>query len=386
MDDKEILRRVIQGFELIPAKQGFGHPYVTKSGAATPELAKRITTWINQNFPQSHIIASYEGAYKTINFRKVMAEHLIVKKLVVETIEEARSQSLTRKVRDEIVKLDPQHIRPAQKSNRIFAPDIKTEKLVDDIQKLYTTNVAVIQPGEPGSESSKFPTLRFKVDDKDTVYIVHAKGIIAGAEGEEKQETNIQQQIKDFGHSITLEVVDAEGKKHTFKNIDGFVRISGNKKADFAFTVNQKPTVFVQYKSPAHQQMSGITKFNREEYPEIDTFIKNVANTVKNSPTGRLNKPMSQEITDPKLKVAAVYGDQNDTADGIQLYCVGDLGLEGEGATKQLTAKTIYVYPEIPKGADTPVLGATYRKDRNQYGIPNVRFGVYPASYIKASE
>lgn len=77
MDDKEILRRVIQGFQLVRAKQGFGHPYVTKTGAATPELAKRVTTWINQNFPQSNIIASYEGAYKTINFRKVIKENSI---------------------------------------------------------------------------------------------------------------------------------------------------------------------------------------------------------------------------------------------------------------------------------------------------------------------
>jgi hypothetical protein len=77
MDDKEILRRVIQGFQLIPAKQGFGHPYVTKTGAATPDLSKRINTWIKQNFPQSNIIASYEGVYKTINFRRVMNENRI---------------------------------------------------------------------------------------------------------------------------------------------------------------------------------------------------------------------------------------------------------------------------------------------------------------------
>ena len=77
MDDKEILRRVIQGFGLVPAKHGFGHPYVTKTGAATPDLAKRITAWIKQNFPQSNIIASYEGAYKTLNFRRAMNENRI---------------------------------------------------------------------------------------------------------------------------------------------------------------------------------------------------------------------------------------------------------------------------------------------------------------------
>lgn len=74
MDDKEILRIVIQGFQLVPAKQGFGHPYVTKTGAATPDLSKRINAWIKQNFPQSNIITSYEGVYKTLNFRRAMNE------------------------------------------------------------------------------------------------------------------------------------------------------------------------------------------------------------------------------------------------------------------------------------------------------------------------
>ena len=74
MDDKEILYKVIKGFELIPAKQGFGHPYVTKTGVATPDLSKRINVWIKQNFPQSNIITSYEGVYKAINFRRAMNE------------------------------------------------------------------------------------------------------------------------------------------------------------------------------------------------------------------------------------------------------------------------------------------------------------------------
>lgn len=77
MDDKEILRRIIKGFELVPAKHGFGHPYVTKTGAATPDLSKRINAWIKQNFPQSNIITSYEGVYKAINFRRAMNENRI---------------------------------------------------------------------------------------------------------------------------------------------------------------------------------------------------------------------------------------------------------------------------------------------------------------------
>jgi len=309
---------------------------------------------------------------------------LIIEHIVREAVLEARSQSTTRKVRDAIVASDPSHIKAAQLVNRVFAPDLSTGDLIKVIESLYSTEVKVIEPTAAGSESSKFPTLEFDINGVD-VRIVHAKGIVAGAEGESKQEATIQKQIEDFGHSITLEIIDAQGEKHTFKNIDGFVKVTGNKKADFAFTVNQKPTIFLQHKSPSHQQMSGIAKFNREDYPEVDTFIDKVSGSVQASPAGRLDKPMSQEITDPKLKIAAVYGSQNGTADGVQLYCIGDLGLEGEGVVKQLTANKVYVYPEIPVGLDAPTLGATYRKDRNQYGIPNVRFGIYPASYISNS-
>jgi hypothetical protein len=386
MDDKEILRRVIQGFQLVPAKQGFGHPYVTKTGAATSDLSKRINAWIKQNFPQSNIMTSYEGVYKTINFRRVMAEHLIVKQLVRETIEEARSQSATRKVRDVIVASDSSHIKPAQKSNRVFAPDLSTEDLINKIKTLYKTDVKVIEPKQVGSESSKFPTLEFNVDGND-IKIVHAKGIVAGAEGESKQETSISNQLQAKGKPITLEVVDTRGKKHLYNNIDGFRKIAGNKKADFAFTSKGVDKLFIQHKSPIHQQMSGITKFERADYPEIDSFINKVSKMVQSSPTGRLDKPVSQVITDPKLKTLAVYGDQNNIADSIQVYCIGDLGLQEKGEDKmQLTADKIYVYPEIPEGSNAPILGATYRKDRNQYGIPNVRFGIYPASYIKGSE
>lgn len=66
--EKEILRMVIKGFELIPASRGFGHPYTTKNGKATPQLASRINTWIDQNFPHANIRAYFETTYGNLNF------------------------------------------------------------------------------------------------------------------------------------------------------------------------------------------------------------------------------------------------------------------------------------------------------------------------------
>ena len=385
MDDKEILRRVIQGFQLIPAKQGFGHPYVTKTGAATPDLSKRINTWIKQNFPQSNIIASYEGVYKTINFRKVMAEHLVIKQLVRETIEEARSQSLIRKVRDEIVKSDPSHIRAAQTPNRLFAPEIETGDLVKKVGELYNTEVEVLQPGDKGSLSSKFPTLVFKVEDTP-VSIVHAKGVIAGAEGESKQETNIQDQLK--GRKITL-VVGSE----RYEDIDGFRKVTGNKKADFAFTSEGKDIIYIQHKSPSHQQISGIKKFQNTDgsykFAEIEELVDRTRVEVEKSKENKLTSKVVVPITNPELEKLAVYGYPEDRKDGnfVDAYCVGDIKLEEIGDdTFKLTAPTIYTYDTVPEGENKPTLVATYRKGRTQDGIPNTRFGIYPASYVKGSE
>jgi hypothetical protein len=68
MEDKDVLRYVINGFKLIPARQGFSGAYVTKTGKATPHLADEINTRIKTNFPNSNIRTRFERNYKTVNF------------------------------------------------------------------------------------------------------------------------------------------------------------------------------------------------------------------------------------------------------------------------------------------------------------------------------
>ncbi len=50
MDDKQVLRYVINGFELIPAKFGFSNAYTTKNGKATPNLSKEINDRIKKKY------------------------------------------------------------------------------------------------------------------------------------------------------------------------------------------------------------------------------------------------------------------------------------------------------------------------------------------------
>ena len=313
------------------------------------------------------------------NTTLALQKQLVLEHAIDNALGEAFTRSSTRNVRDRIVALSPDKIEPAGKINRVYAPKVTPDDFKQMIEKEFGVDVEVIKPGQEGSKSSKFPTFKFKVEGKEES-IVLAKGIIAGEEGEKRQEASIDGQIKQLG-SITLEIIDSKGKKHRIKNVTGFQKITGNKKADFVFSGDED--LYIQHKSPSHQQMSGITKFSREEYPELNAFISEVAEVVESSPDKRLGKPMFRSIKDPELKRLAVYGDQNGTPDGVQVYAVGDLSLEGEGESKSLVATRLYTYPEIPVKEDEPVLGATYRSDRNQYGIPNVRFGIYPASYFK---
>lgn len=302
---------------------------------------------------------------------------------ILEAANKVRTRAVTRKIRDAIVASFPDQIRLADRPNRVYAPNLSPEEFISVLKSICDTDVQIIEPKQEGSGSSKFSTFRFNVGDVE-VSLVLAKGIPAGRKIEERQELTIHTQIQQEG-SITLEYTDVEGKVHHFEGIDGFVKLDKNKKADFAFTRQGENILYLQHKSLDHQQMSGTSRFDRQKYTELDEFIKEVELEVLNSPGNRLLKSVSKPFESLEMKVLAVYGDQDGTVNGVQIYAIGDLRLEGEGNIKILVADKLYNYPEVPDGEDMPVLGATYRLDRNQYGVPFTRFGIYPASYFKGS-
>lgn len=66
--DEEVVRRTVEGFKLIPVPKAFNDAYTTKFDKPNPALARRINTWIEENFPYSLIRVRFEGVYRTINF------------------------------------------------------------------------------------------------------------------------------------------------------------------------------------------------------------------------------------------------------------------------------------------------------------------------------
>lgn len=296
---------------------------------------------------------------------------------------EARSQSAIRKVRDAIVATDTQKMKAAPKVDRVYAPTVSSEEFKSIIKDLYGTDATEIPAKAEGSKSSQFPTFVFKVDGSD-IGIVLAKGVIRGAEGESKEVGSIQEKLRSIGGEEGVSIAVA-GK--LYKGIKTIERVSGNKKADFVLS-GTGGSIFVQHKSPTHQQMAGIAKPPYSNHPEVKTFVEDVRQLVARD--GRLIKPYAKAIQSDELKQLATYGTVDGKFDSntVQLYCVGELDLipgDTEGVYKLVGKTETYEYPTIPDGVNEPMLGATYRKGRNQSGIPDVRLGIYPKNYLRVS-
>jgi hypothetical protein len=80
MEDKEILRRILQGFKLIPAK--FPLTYTTLAGKATPDLAKGVNAWIQTNFPNSLIRVAFDATHGILKFYRRMQEQLVMEYII----------------------------------------------------------------------------------------------------------------------------------------------------------------------------------------------------------------------------------------------------------------------------------------------------------------
>lgn len=66
ISNDEVIERVVKGFNLVYDKRGFGNSFTTKTGKANIALAKRISAWIKENFPDNNIGISFEKVHGLI--------------------------------------------------------------------------------------------------------------------------------------------------------------------------------------------------------------------------------------------------------------------------------------------------------------------------------
>ena len=407
MDEKEVLRYAINGFELIPAKFGFSNSYTTKTGKATKELSKIINDRVKKNFPQTRIKTSFDPIYKTINFHRTMMEHLVMENIIRLLLSEAEYTSLgigsfrgsshrdrTDKFVDYLANSTP---IPLKKGEPSIISKVEIKKGDETITYDPTTQSQELK--------QILPTL--KAGDKlflyDTDNVKHSisavaktpelggkgKGYQRGSQAEATEISNIQKQIDEFnkdGEGITIVGVGP--------NIISIEPVTGMQKADFKF-VNKAGNIlgYIQHKSPKHQQMAGVGRKPFTEFKEVQEFAQKIYDLVQKSPDKRLEKPEYSTIQDPELKRLAVYGEQEEGPRGVQFYCIGpmELKLVSDNSFELTVPKEkgrVYTGNQIPEGDEAPTLVATYRAGRNQrvpgtkLVIPDIRLGIYPKNYI----
>lgn len=397
MDEKEVLRYVINGFELIPAKFGFSNSYTTKTGKATKELSNIINDRIKKNFPQTRIKTSFDPIYKTINFHRAMMEHLVMENIIRLLLSEEDYLSLKKKSFTDRPDRTKLFVKKLEDRNPIDLTN--GNKVV--IDKIVVDNDVFVKKPAKGERPFKdlvavLPTLttRSKImfyDDlevkKANAYKISAfaktpelggLGKKGSTKPEQREIANLQKQFEDIDGSITL-IIDGE----EFTNIDGIMDVRANRKADFAFTSNRKPVIYISYKpgsSPKDMiSYGGITK--EAEIEEVRNFINAVKS--KTSSMKDVRVEYGYPVENPEVIQKVLYGfEYNPEVAGensVQFLIQGTgLKLEGEDGIYTLKASHILKAPEIPTGDYAPYYNARYANDRSQFGIQNCRFTVVP--------
>jgi len=397
MDDKQVLRYVINGFELIPAKFGFENSYTTKTGKATPNLSKEINDRIKKNFPQTRIRTSYDPFYKTINFYRTMLENLVMEDIIKLLLSEEDYVSLKKKSFTDrpdrtglfVKKLEKRSPIDLTNGNKVVIHKIVID---DDVfvkkpaegERPFKDLVAVLPTLTTRSKITFYDNLKA---EKANAYKISAfaktpelggLGKKGTTKPEQREIANLQKQFEDIDGSITL-IIDGE----RFENIDGIADVRANRKADFAFTSNREPVIFISYKpgsSPKDMiSYGGITK--EAKIKEVEAFINAVKSKTSSMKDTRVE--YGYPVQDPEVIQKVLYGFQynEETAgeNSVQFLIQGtSLKLEEENGVYTLKASHILKAPEIPTGEYAPYYNARYANDRSQFGVQNCRFTVVP--------
>jgi hypothetical protein len=416
MEDKEVLKYVIDGFKLIPAKHGFANSYVTKTGKASDALSKVINARIKKNFPNSNIRTRVERNYHTLNFYRHMQESFADKATnIFFQLMEGFTSLQTTSFRDRpsrietfIDKLKTNSEFTLKNGDAVSFKDaviVKQNPVVDpknkekEPQKEFTFSndndefakeLDKLEPGDRltlvGSDDKIY-----KVSDIAKTQELGGKG--KGIEQPGKKSENTQLQTLNTGLEggpFDIKVIDYKGKSHILKGIKEAIPIKGQYKADMALVGIDGSRVYIQLKQIKHRQLEGLVRSNFAKDKEGKDLIIAFAQKVKAQlEKGRLKEPYVEPIDNKRLQILAVYGTntgESTNESAVTMYCIGNVKLEDIGnKTKKLTADTIYFYPEVPAD-NPPVLAAIDKggrfqkmpsKEKTNERLADVRLGIY---------
>lgn len=252
---------------------------------------------------------------------------------------------------------------------------------------------------DPKDQANELKSELPKLEAGDKLYLVDEKGKAhsittvsktrelggkgkGGSLGPERRAlASLQSQFEQIQTPITL-VIGSE----KFERVDGVVNVKENQKADFAFTVNSKPAIFISYKPGSNPRgmisYGGITK--EQNIEEVQQFISKVKAETSSMKENRVE--YGAPVLDPVVQKKVLYGYQEGEfgINNVQAIVQGDnLELVKTENSYTLNASNVFNAPSIPEGDYAPYYNARYASDRSQYGIQNCRFGVIPVGARK---
>lgn len=217
------------------------------------------------------------------------------------------------------------------------------------------------------------------------------RGAGSGTKAEDIALLDISNQLKEIG---PVNVVLSKGGQ-LYKGIDGATTFAGTPKADFSLDAGDQELIFISHKDGStakdFQQYSGFKGLT--QYSEIQSFVKDVRELTG----GQLQKgvsfrrKISTSSDGDEIKRKAVYGinfgsNKFDT-NNCQILLQGPLKLDAlDDGTYLLGATHKTITPVIPSGDYEPYLYVTFRSDRNNEGIKDARFGIYPEAYKRSAK
>ena len=190
------------------------------------------------------------------------------------------------------------------------------------------------------------------------------------------------------GQAVTLVV---NGK--AYEGITGMTSIPKTPKADFAYTAGDQKVIFVSHKdgktAKDFQQYGGLTQTGIVNHPEVEDFIQAVKNQLQNPTEMERGSGFKRKINDPELMRKLVYGPEFNpegpyNEDNVQVLYQGTIQykqMDGKPGVFLVGSNHTINNPNVPEGDYAPYFYATFRRNRNQFGIKDVRFGAYTAVF-----
>jgi len=170
-------------------------------------------------------------------------------------------------------------------------------------------------------------------------------------------------------------------------------------KADFSFDNSKgERVIFISHKAGSKakdfQQYGGVILV--ADHPEVKSFVDAVKENLQDPNQMEPGRGFRRKVKDPELIRKIVYGfdfqpKENYGINNVQGLLQGPLKFTK--VDKEDTSEPIYelssnhtiLNPDLPEGEYEAYFYVTMRRNRNQFGIKDARFGVYTEAYKRSS-